>query len=149
MTTEQASAAPAPFPAAPALEWLCDFSAELHPSMDVGRTPAGQRVIFPVKGGKVTGQKLSGEVLSGGGDWALVHADGFIQLDVRGTMRTDDGALLYVSYRGLVDSTTGYFRIQPVFETGSEPYRWLTRVLCVGVGRRTENGVAYSLFVVR
>ena len=44
---------------------------------------------------------------------------------------------------------SGYFRSAPVFETGAEAHRWLTRVLCVGVGRRTERGVAYSLFVVR
>jgi hypothetical protein len=55
----------------------------------------------PVIGGTFSGPKLKGQVLSGGGDWLLFRKDGAAQLDVRSTLRTEDGALIYVSYRGI------------------------------------------------
>ena len=140
------TAAPAP----PALEYLADIDVEvLKPPQNVGATGAGKRVIFQVGAGSVRGPRLNGEVLPGAGDWVLVEPDGLTRLDVRMALKLDDGALVYLSYRGVIDPANGYFRSAPVFETGAEAHRWLTRVLCVGVGRRTERGVAYSLFVVR
>jgi hypothetical protein len=76
----------------------------------IGPGPFGKRVFWEARGGKVSGPKVNGEVLTGGGDWALVDADGWTRLDVRGQCRTDDGALLYFSYRGLVEPTEAVAR---------------------------------------
>ena len=35
-------------------------------------------------------------------------------------------------------------RVAPLFETASERYRWLNRIIAVGVGRITSTGVAYD-----
>lgn len=140
----------APDSAPPALEFLADLDLEvLRPGQDIGATPAGKRAVYRVGEGSIRGPRLNGEVLPGASDWVIIEPDGLTRLDVRMALKLDDGALVYLSYRGIIDPANGYFRSAPVFETGAEAHRWLTRVLCVGVGRRTARGVTYSLFVVR
>ena len=67
----------------------------------VGATPAGDRRIFLVTGGRFEGDRLRGTVLDGGADWILVRPDDAFQLDVRLTLKTDDDALIGMTYRGL------------------------------------------------
>jgi Protein of unknown function (DUF3237) len=145
-------------------ELLFEMRADLAEPQDVGATPAGTRRIVPVTGGTFEGPKLKGAVLPGGGDWLLIRSDGVRQLDVRATLQTDDGHLIYVSYRGIFDVSPAvfqrllqgeavapseyYFRITPVFETGAEKYGWLNRLVAVGVGTRTPTGVAYTVYAI-
>src|SRR4051812_40827530 len=49
------------------------------------------------------GPRLRGAVLPGGGDWVSVRKDGVSELDVRITLKCDDGSLIFVSYRGVAD----------------------------------------------
>src|SRR3990172_12713726 len=86
----------------PRLEFLCEMTAQLEPPQMVGQTPQGNRQIFYVQSGSFRGPRLKGEVLPGGGDWFLIRPDGVGELDVRATARTDDGALIYAHYRGLI-----------------------------------------------
>jgi len=146
-------------------ELLMQMSAELEDSQQVGETPVGVRRIVYVKRGQFAGVRLRGQVLPGGGDWVLVRKDGVSQLDVRITLRTDDGALIYVTYRGIstltpemrqrilegeaVNPSEYYFRTTPVFETAAEKYAWLNRLVAVGVGRRTRTGVEYSVYAIQ
>jgi hypothetical protein len=53
--------------------------------------------------GKVSGERLNGTLLSGGGDWITLGSDGWGQIDVRGQMVTDDGAYIYAHYTGLLE----------------------------------------------
>jgi hypothetical protein len=128
----------------------------------VGVGPEGHRRIFVVKGGHFAGPRLKGEVLPGGGDWTLGRADGSSRLDVRITLRTDDGALIYAHYHGVlygppdvmrrlrqgepVDPGEYYFRTVPLFETAAAKYAWLNGVVAVGIGRRTPTGVSYTVY---
>jgi hypothetical protein len=117
-------------------------------------------------GGEVRGPRLNGTVLSGGGDWALLGDDGWVRLDVRGQLRTDDGAIVYMSYTGVLElnermqdaMASGratefddqYFRTTPTFETGDDRYRWLTQSAFVARGRACAGGgVAYEVFRAR
>jgi Protein of unknown function (DUF3237) len=145
-------------------ELLCEMGVTLGEARELGATPHGNRRIVPVTGGTFTGPKLTGEVLPGGGDWLSVRPDGASELDVRITLRTDDGHLIYVSYRGIVtaspeviqrrargeavDPSEVYFRTTPVFETGSEKYGWLNRIVAVGVGRRKPIVIEYTVYAV-
>jgi hypothetical protein len=145
-------------------ELLYEVSVDLDAPQNVGATPHGNRQIFCVKGGTFEGPKLRGEVLPGGGDWALLRPDGAGELDVRATMRTDDGHLIYTYYRGIlhaspeamqrmlqgqaVDPSEYYFRTTPVFETASEEYGWLNRIVAVGVGRFAGNWVGYAVYAI-
>ncbi|MEI6200704.1 MAG: DUF3237 domain-containing protein [Enhydrobacter sp.] len=132
---------------------------------DVGETPYGRRRIATVKGGRFEGEELRGTVLpSPGGDWLLQRRDGILMLDVRLTLKTDDGALVYMSYRGMrhgpawvieqlnkgekVDPSQYYFRATPYFETASEKYRFLNRIVCVSTGRRDPTGPVYEVFQI-
>ena len=84
----------------PRLKLLYTITAELGAPIAVGENPHGNRQIVPVTGGSFEGPHLKGTVLSGGGDWVVVRPDGVAELDVRQTLQTDDGALVYVTYRG-------------------------------------------------
>ena len=76
---------------------------------DVGATPSGRRRVVRVTGGSFAGPKLRGTVLPGGGDRLIERADGAWALDVRITLRTDDGALIYAYYLGLFHAERGVF----------------------------------------
>jgi hypothetical protein len=110
---------------------------------------------------------VRGEVLAGGGDWALFRPNGEMALDVRLTLRTHDNELIYMTYGGRwitppevkadmadpvkrsnVDPSRYYFRTQPLFETGSTAYAWMNDIVCVGTGYLVEGAVAYRIFQV-
>ena len=86
----------------PRLEHLYDMHADLEAPQVIAGAPMGTRQIFIVKGGTVEGPRIKGKLLPGGGDWALVRTDGAVQLDVRATLQTEDGALIYSTYGGLI-----------------------------------------------
>ncbi|GAA5089758.1 DUF3237 domain-containing protein [Nocardia iowensis] len=143
---------------------LFDMAIDLNPPLDIGKGPFGHRILFGAAGGSFDGPKLRGEVLPGGGDWALFRPDRAMTLDVRLTLRTHDDALIQVTYGGRwvippelrddladpvksrqIDPARYYFRTAPLFETGSEQYAWLNDIVCVGSGYLIEGGVAYQV----
>jgi hypothetical protein len=143
---------------------LFDMVVDLNPRLDVGDGPSGRRVLFGSVGGSFEGPRLRGEVLPGGGDWALLRPDGSIMLDVRLMLRTHDGALVHMTYGGRwiippgpradladpikryqVDPASYYFRTNPLFETGTQHYAWLNDIVCIGSGYLVEGGVAYKV----
>jgi uncharacterized protein DUF3237 len=145
-------------------ELLYRMKLEVGPPFDIGTGPRGHRMVIPFKGGRFEGPKLRGEVLITGGDWLLQRADGVMELDVRRTLRTDDGHFIYAHYRGILAGSADamarlgrgepvpaaelYFRTTPVFETGSEKYAWLNRIIAVGVGAITASGAELEVFQV-
>ncbi len=144
------------------LEPLMTYHADLRSPVAVGTGPYGNRLIVEVSGGAFEGPRLRGKLLTGGGDWLLVDADGVGHLDVRATFETHDGATIYVQYYGRLEITDAvmaalggsgetrfgdqYFFSQPRFETGDARYRWLNRVIAVGQGRVLPNRVEYQVF---
>jgi hypothetical protein len=142
---------------------LFDMVDDLHPPLVVGG-PLGRRVFFGASGGSFHGPRLHGEVLPGGGDWAVFRPDGTMALDVRLTLRTHDDALIAMTYggrwtrpaevrdeladpdrRAQVSPDRYYFRTTPLFETGDPRYRWLNDVVALGSGYLVEGGVAYRV----
>ena len=137
---------------------------DVLPLQVVGQTPGAFRRIGVVPGGTFEGERLSGTVLEGGADWQDVRRDGSLTLNVRLVLRTADGALIGMTYRGLrrgpaevfarlergeaVDPAEYYFRIACFFETAAERYAWLNGILAVGVGERLPAGPVYSVFEV-
>ena len=127
----------------------------------VGAVPHGTRVIAPITGGQFEGPRLRGKVLPGGGDWTLLRADGVLELDLRITLETDDGALIHMTSFGYrhgppeviaaigrgerVDPASYYFRTTPRFETGNPEYAFLNRILAVSTGDRRAEGPIYSI----
>ena len=64
------------------LEPLMTYHADLLTPVAVGAGPYGNRLIVEVAGGAFEGPRLRGRILTGGGDWLLVDAEGVGHLDV-------------------------------------------------------------------
>jgi hypothetical protein len=136
---------------------LMTVTLAVDPAQRLGTVPHGTRSIVPVTGGGFEGPQLRGKVLPGGGDWLLLRSDDVLELDLRITLETDDHALIYMTFQGLrhgppevfaaigrgeaVDPASYYFRTLPRFETSSERYAFLNRMVTVGVGE-TRPGTA-------
>ncbi len=149
----------------PQLEFLYEISASLDPPIAIGENPHGNRQISPVTGGSFEGPRLKGKVLAGGGEWLLVRPDGVGELDTRVTLQTDDGALIYVTFRGYITKILElsprwaageqipreeyYFMITPYFETSAAQYAWLQQVVAIGRGSLIPGGVSFRVFAVR
>jgi hypothetical protein len=80
-----------------------EYFARLKPPVEGGAGPYGTRVFFEVIDGEVTGERISGRLLTGGGDWLLVGPDGMGRLDVRAQIETHDNAVLYLTYEGVIE----------------------------------------------
>ncbi len=128
-------------------------------------------VVNILPGGTVNGPKISGKVLPPGGDWVRVMPSGALRLDVRLTIETDDGALIYMTYGGVVvgsketsealargevlgENGFPYFVTTPQFQTSSPKYDWLNKLQGVGkvaALKRTkeESFVRYDIYAVR
>ena len=147
------------------LRWrlLVVLRPELAPAQLHGAGPWGTRRTVPVSGGSFDGPALSGRILPGGSDCAITRTDGVLELDVRLTLETHDGALIHTTYTGMrhgpsevldllgrepVDPSRYYFRIVPRFETSSPDYAYLNRLVAVGVGDRRPEGPVYSVFEI-
>ncbi len=134
----------------------------LHPTIELGRTPAGGRRIFPVSGGSFEGDRLRGSVSPLiGSDLLLARSDGTYQQDVRLLLVTDDDERILMTYRGvrraspevddrlvrgeLVDRTEYYLRTTPYFETAAAKYGWINGIVAVAIGGRTPGGVGYEV----
>ncbi len=133
-------------------EFLYELEATLDSTIDLGKTPMGNRLIHPVTGGSFKGPKIKGEILPIGADWALVVDTGIKKLDVNIVLKTDDDAIIYVTYNGFIyreEDGSLYFRVTPIFETSSEKYSWLNHTIAVGIGRRIKGGVAYTVYAIK
>src|SRR3954470_24333899 len=118
------------------------------PTQDIGAGPHGTRVTFPITGGSFEGDRLRGKVLPGGDDWTVKRADGVIELDLRITMQTDDGALIYMTFEGVRDDKAPgapYFRTLPRFETAEPKYAFLNRLLAIGTGEIRADGPVHII----
>ncbi|MEX0941607.1 MAG: DUF3237 domain-containing protein [Pseudomonadales bacterium] len=109
---------------------------------------AGTRLIVPITGGSFEGPGIKGKILDVGADWISTRPDGVNDLDVRITLETDDHALIYMTYAGILDRTGAgaYWRMVPTFETGAEKYQYLTKIIAVGVGKRMDGKTAYRIY---
>lgn len=115
------------------------------PTEEVGPTPRGTLSIFPVIGGSFEGERLRGRVLAGGGDWVTRRSDGTLELDLRVTLESDDGALIYMTFTGVRDDAHQYFRTVPRFETAAPGYAFLNRLLAVGIGDISAEGPVHII----
>ena len=132
------------------LKPLGTMEAQLGEQADLGPGPKGHRVVIDVPAVKLTTADFTAELaVSDAADWATLSEDGSLAaLDVRATLKTDDGALIYVEYGGRMDMTTGLLVTGPTFQTSAEKYLWLNRVQAVAVGSiNPETGMlVYELF---
>lgn len=127
--------------------------AELEDPLVLTNTPAGTRVIVAVKSFIVEGDRLQAKNKgTSGADWLTIGPDGTGTLDVRATMETDDGALVYVYYQGRRDFSQGMdapLYTAPKFEAGDERYAWLNKIQAVAKGVLDGSTLTYEIYEVR
>jgi hypothetical protein len=134
------------------VEHLFTLNAKISGRHVIPNGPQGSRAVVGVNGGTFKGARLEGTVAeSPGGDWVTSRADGSARLDVRLLLQTNDGANILMTYSGIGMMKDGAFSIRtaPQFETGDERYAWLNNVQAVGIGARTEGGVAYEIYALK
>ena len=138
-------------PPAPALEYLGSMQVQTGTRTVVENGPQGTRTIVQINGGRFEGPRLKASVQPPAGDWITNRADGSYRLDVRLTLKTDDGALILVTYNGIGQTTSAgaSLRAAPTFETGDERYAWLTRLQAVAVGARVGTDVKYDVYALK
>ncbi len=118
------------------------------PVQVIGQGPSGLRATFPITGGTFEGERLRGKVLPGGDDWTIKRADGVMELDLRVTLETDDGALVHMTFEGIRDDSAAgapYLRTLPRFETAAPKYAFLNRLLSAGRGEITPDGPVHAI----
>ena len=118
--------------------------------------------------GWAKGPRISGTIIQPTADWLRAMPSGCLRVDARMTIQTDDGALIYVAYNGVISvpgedfermsrgetltSDDVYFIIAPTFETAHEGYAWLNPVQAVGkvvaVRGGDEGFVRYDVFAI-
>ena len=148
----------------PVLTFACELRVQVGVPQEIGLVRGGRRRIVPILGGSIDGPQMQGTVLPGGADWQLIQPDGFSELDTRYTIRTGDGAIVYVQNAGIrhappdvmerllagevVAPSLVYFRTVPRFETAAPEWQWLTRAIFVGAGARYPDVVVIRFFKV-
>lgn len=135
----------------PEYEYLGTLKVETGTRTVVENGPQGTRTIVQIAGGRFEGPRLKASVQTPAGDWITNRADGTYKLDVRFTLRTDDGALILVTYNGVGQTTSAgaSLRAAPLFETGDARYSWLTRLQAVAVGERVGTAVSYDVYALK
>ena len=132
---------------------------------NIGPGPHGARRTVPLTGGTFEGPRLRGTVLPGGSaDWLLLREDAVLEMDLRATLRTQDGALVLMKSFGLrhgppeviaaigrgesVDPASYYFRTTPRFASADPRYAFLNRLVAVATGDRRADGPIYTIHEV-
>jgi muconolactone delta-isomerase len=149
----------------PRLTLIYRLEATLAQPLDLGGVAGGHRRIVPLSGGTFTGPEINGKLLPGASaDWQIVLPDGTALGDIRYTLQTDAGDLLYVQSRGVrhgspevlarlargedVDAAEYTFRTSTQIETAAPDLDWLNRGVFIGVAGREAAGVIYETYLV-
>jgi hypothetical protein len=149
----------------PRLTRVYRLDATLGEPQDLGQFGAARRRIVPLTGGMFTGTDLNGTLLpSASADWQTVLADGTALGDIRYTLQTDTGALLYVQSRSVrhgspdvlarlgrgedVDASEYTFRTSTQIETAATELDWLNKGIFISVAGRQAAGVSYETYLV-
>jgi len=148
-------------------EYLMTYQAPLDPPTAIDPTLL---IVNVIPGGWAKGPAINGSFISPGGDWLRISPSGTMRLDVRATLKTDDGALIYITYNGIMQHSAAsgeklnkgevlttkdipYFITAPTFQTSSPKYAWLNSVQAVGKVVELKLGeggyVRYDIYVVR
>jgi len=149
----------------PALTRVYRLEATLGEPLKLGDLAQGRRLIVPLTDGTFTGPELNGKLLPGASaDWQIVLPDGTAIGDIRYTLQTDNGDLLYVQSRGVrhgspdvlerlaggedVDASEYTFRTTTQIETATPRLEWLNKGVFISVGGRQPGGVIYETYLV-
>ena len=127
-------------------EYIMSYEAPLDPPLAIDE---GMMIVNVREGGWVAGPKINGKFIAPGADWLRIMPSGNFRLDVRGLIKTDDDAYIYVEYSGRADMESNLIAAAPTFQTGSKKYDWLNKIQVVAAGEiDTKAALTYTLYEV-
>ncbi len=122
-------------------------------SYDMGEGANGRRRLVEISGGRFRAEGVSGIVLPGGTDRQIFRSDGIRELDARYELKADDGSLLFVHNKVIIDSDRPaelgrYARSVVRVEAPDGTHDWLNRRLLIGTldSLRPEQPYVYLRF---
>ena len=112
------------------LKLMGTITAQLGQRIEVGDGPKGSRLLVDVASVEVEGERIRASLAANdAADWLTMAADGSVgAVDVRFTLKTDDGAFIYVEYGGRADLENGLIATVPTVQTGDQRYKWLNHI---------------------
>ena len=133
---------------------LCTATITLGSPMIIPNTPMGTRLIVEVADARYEGDRLTANLKGvANADWAVIGADNTTTLDVRLTLETDDGALIFLQYQGRSDASggpgTAPIYAAPRFDTGDPRYAWLNKIQAVAKGTLDGTTLTYEIYELR
>jgi len=159
-----AAAVAATAPATPTLNFIFEANVTLGAPQELGATAAARSRFVPITGGTVSGPKMKGTILSGGGDWQEIGNDGVTLIHARYLMKASDGTAIAIDNPGVrvaspdiiarltagedLDPALYYFRTTPSFQVAKGPHDWLRRSVFICQGIRHPQSVALRFFQV-
>jgi hypothetical protein len=124
-----------------------EAALEVDQVCDLGKTPYGRRKVHVIRGGTVTGDKVSGAVMSGGLDFKLVLSNGVVEVEQVLVLKTTDGKIIYMRVPG-VGADASDVRLVPVFEApNNSRYSWMNPGRFAGRRRIDPAGKAIHVSV--
>lgn len=120
----------------PRAEPVFQLQVECTAPVPIGKLRGGNAMMIPIVGGTVSGERLSGTVLSGGADWAIMREDGLLMVDARYAIKASDGTLIQVFNSGANRMTRGgppaVMLTTPRFVAPEGVHDWLNHSVFVG-----------------
>jgi hypothetical protein len=142
------------------------LDATLGDPIELGDGAQGHRRIVPLTGGTFAGPVVGqGKLLPGASaDWQTILPDGTALGDIRYTLQTDAGSVLYVQSRSVrhgspevlgrlasgedVDPSEYTFRTATQIQASEASLDWLNKGVFIGVAGRQPSGVTYEIYLV-
>jgi hypothetical protein len=146
-----------------------EFLMTMRASLDPPQIADGNLLIVNVPSGSVEGPRIKGKIIAPSADWLRLLPGGVLRLDVRATIQTDDGEMIFTSYNGIrscpkevqerfvkgevLKPDECYFVTAPTFQTKSEKYGWLNSIQAIGKMVEQKRGeasyVTYDIFQIK
>ncbi|MDI1451729.1 DUF3237 domain-containing protein [Polyangium sp. 6x1] len=122
-------------------------------SITLPNCPSGLRVIVEFPAITWEGERLRARLKGkAAADWIAIGPEGTATLDIRFTMETEDGAVIFVQTHGRTDSAKfaagAPVYLAPRFETGDARYAWLNRIQAVAKGKLESGAVRFEVHEV-
>jgi hypothetical protein len=114
---------------------LCSATIQVSSTAVLKDTPTGHLMIGEIEESTWTGDRFTAHQRGRtAADWLTVTPDGTALVDVRLTLETTEGELIFVEYTGRTNMQTGYAYTTPRFRTGAPGLKWLNHVQAVAKG---------------
>jgi hypothetical protein len=110
---------------------------------EMGRTPHGQRTVFVIQGGTVSGEKLTGSVMPGGLDLQLSFSNGGMEIEEISVLRMSEGNYIYLRSAGTAADQSDVRMVPDLEAPSTSSYSWLNTGK--PAGRRVVDSAAKTM----